>query len=185
MFEDAESGVAISESNAILRYLATKFNVDWFGGLSLAKRARIDALLDWQATSIRAPIRDVIDLLSWKSEPDARDAALLQIVDFKLFGTDDLMFIGLPVGVHRMLEILDGKYLAKSSFVAGEQISIADLPLFVDMILLEKILKQDLSRYTAISSWRTRIATKFANAEALNSIYCLFVCCFDNNNNNE
>jgi glutathione S-transferase len=159
----------MSESNAILRFLATKYNVDWFGGLSLAKRAQIDLLLDWQSTSIRAPIRDVIDLLSWKSEPDARDAALLQIVDFKLFGTDDLMFIGLPVGVHRMLEILETKHLAKSPFVAGEQISIADLPLFVDMILLEKILKQDLSRYAAISSWRTRVAAKFANTDVLSS----------------
>jgi glutathione S-transferase len=165
-----ESGVVVVESNTLLRFLATKFNKSWYGGDSLNARIAIDSALDFEATSVRAGLRNALDLLCLYSESSERQGVVLELLDFQLFGTESVIFQGLTHGLLRFMEVIDGK-LAKSPFVAGDTASIADLPLFVDCIMLEKLFKLNLSRLSAVDAWRKRVESLFEkNRDALDKV---------------
>jgi glutathione S-transferase len=101
------------ESHAILRYLASQFDANghWYGP-SLRRRAQIDQWLDWTNTSAWPPMRVVF--WGWVRQPhESRNYEELEACRLQMV---------------RQLDILD-RELSRSKYVAGEHMSLADIPL--------------------------------------------------------
>jgi len=106
-------GFILWESHTILRYLALKYDAvgQWYGG-DLHQRAQIDQWLDWTNTTAWPPMR----VLFWgwiRQAKETRNALELEASRMQM--------------IH-MFEILD-RALSRSAFVAGEHMSLADIPL--------------------------------------------------------
>jgi len=152
-----DEDLSLFESSAILRYLANKYAIKRYGE-NAESRAKVDVALDWHIANLRPLIKGVIDFMCVYSQDDEDNANFWKSeFDRYLFGTDDMMFVGLPNGIHRLLEVLEIQFLNKNDYVAGSEISIADLPIYTDMLVLEIVLKQDLTKYKKITEWRKRV----------------------------
>ncbi|NXA03446.1 GSTT1 transferase, partial [Sapayoa aenigma] len=109
-------------SVAILLYLAQKFKTPdhWYPS-DLQKRARVDEYLSWQHTTIRAKaskvflVRVLLPLLTGQPLP----AEKLEVA------TEDLNVV---------LKQFEEKFLQDKPFIAGSEISLADLVALVELM---------------------------------------------------
>lgn len=101
------------ESNAIIRYLASRY-----GGLhlypeELKMRARVDQWMDWQATDLnRSWSYAFLALVRQSPTHRAAEETAQSIAAW-----------------NRNMEILNGQLSATEAFVAGERFSLADIPI--------------------------------------------------------
>lgn len=107
-----DDGTIIWESNAVVRYLAAKYGAGSLWPENPAARAAADRWMDWAITTIMPPMAPVfIGLI--RTPPAERDGAAI------------------AAGAQKMTDnwrILDA-HLAASPYVAGVNLSIADIPL--------------------------------------------------------
>jgi len=106
-----DDNAAIWESNAILRYLATKYGAAPFLPTDLAQRARADAWTDWNNGTFWEYVRPVqIQLI--RTPEDRRDQNL---IDASL------------ERVNAAVRILD-RELSRKPFLAGDDFTFGDIP---------------------------------------------------------
>ncbi len=103
---------ALWESNAILRYLATKYGSAPFQPTDLAQRARADGWTEWFSLTLWPHVRSLVVQLIRTPEAQ-RDAA--QIADAKQ-------------KTEAAFAILD-RELSRKAFVAGDEFTFGDIPI--------------------------------------------------------
>jgi glutathione S-transferase len=106
-----EDGFILWESNSILRYIAGKYGAAKLEPADLRERARASSWMDWQLTTAAPAIRELFWGLIRTPAEKRNEAA----IDASREQTGAAM------------KILDGQ-LAKTSFVAGENFSMGDIP---------------------------------------------------------
>ena len=138
--EDNEAGVAIAESHAILIYLCRKYNWLDLYPLEPTRSARID----WYLHSHHRGIRDAS--LAFFAPNVRKD------LDFpeSFIDTAKKMF-------SRSLLSLETFWLEKSRFIAGDDISIADLAAYVEVGQLKPEFTNlfDFNPFPKVSRWLT------------------------------
>jgi glutathione S-transferase len=104
--------VQLWESNVIVRYLCARHAPETLYPLALPRRFDAERWMDWQQTTLNPAGRDAF--IQWFRTPaDRRDP---QVIARSVAATEPL------------LALLD-RHLASQPFVAGEQLTMADLPL--------------------------------------------------------
>ena len=106
-----EDGFLLWESNSIVRYLAAKFGAGSLEPADLRARARASSWMDWQI-SVAAPALTPVFWGLIRTPPEKRDAAAIEAGKVKSMAA---------------MRILDAQ-LAKSAFVAGDTLSMGDIP---------------------------------------------------------
>ena len=108
-----DEGFILWESHAILRYLARKFDTlgQWYGA-EPQRMSKVDQWLDWTNTTAWPPMRTLF--WGWiRTEHEQRD--------YKELENSRLQMI-------KMLGLMDDQ-LRQSAFMAGDHMSLADIPL--------------------------------------------------------
>jgi glutathione S-transferase len=104
--------VQLWESNAIVRYLCARHAADTLYPLALAPRFDAERWMDWQQTTLNPPARGAF--MQWIRTPaERRDP---QVIASSVAATD------------QVLALLD-QHLARQPFIAGERLTMADLPI--------------------------------------------------------
>jgi glutathione S-transferase len=106
-----EDGFILWESNAIVRYLASKYGPGRLEPLDLQERARASSWMDWQLTVAGPAITPVFWGLI-RTPPEQRDHAAIEAGKVKTLAA---------------MQMLDAQ-LAKTAFVAGDTFSMGDIP---------------------------------------------------------
>jgi glutathione S-transferase len=109
VLRDGES--CVWESNSIVRYLAAKYSAGTLLPEDPLLRSEADRWMDWQLTTLQPAVAPVFWGLV-RTPPEKRDMALIQASTGKL---NDAM------------TLLD-RHLAKRPFVAGDTLSMGDIP---------------------------------------------------------
>jgi glutathione S-transferase len=104
------------ESNAIVRYLCASHSADQLYPLELTRRFDAERWMDWQQTTLNPAGRPAF--IQWfRTPPDQRD---MQAVARSVAATEPLM------------ALLDA-HLARQPFMAGERMTMADIPIACDI----------------------------------------------------
>ena len=136
---DTDNGLALSESHAILKYLAQKFDVaeEWYPRKDLAKQAKVNEFMDFHHLSIRKCAYLAFHILFApvlkKGDPTFNKEWTYRQVRASLRNFQDI-------------------YLKDSQFVGGDQPCIGDLIAIYDVAMLE-VLEFDYSKFPKIVKW--------------------------------
>ena len=104
--------VQLWESNAIVRYLCARYASDTLYPLDLARRFDAERWMDWQQTTLNPAGR--VAFMQWIRTPaEQRDA---QAIARSVAATEPLF------------DLLD-RHLGRQPFMAGEQLTMADVPI--------------------------------------------------------
>ncbi len=137
--------VQLWESNVIVRYLCARHSADTAYPLyPLALPARFDAerWMDWQQTTLNPAGRDAF--VQWIRTPaERRDAA---VIARSVAATEPL------------LALLDD-HLARRPFVAGDQLTMADLPLLCEVHRWVN-LPQPRAAHAHVDRWYTTLIAR-------------------------
>jgi glutathione S-transferase len=106
-----DDGFVLWESNSIVRYLAAKYGAGTLDPADLRTRARASSWMDWQLT-VAAPAVTPVFWGLIRTPPEKRDHAAIEAAKVKCIA---------------VMKILDA-HLAKSVFVAGDTLSMGDIP---------------------------------------------------------
>lgn len=137
-----DDGFTLFESHAILRYLSKKYNVpdNWYSS-DPRKMALIDRYLDWHHSYLRQGASTVVfytlfaPRLGISKHVDLNEAR--KLLEFSLKSIDSI-------------------FLENSKFIAGDEISIADISCACEITQI-LLVGTDLSQYKNISAWLKRI----------------------------
>ena len=134
-----EDGFVLWESNAIVRYLAAKYGAGTLEPADTRARARANSWMDWQLT-VAAPALTPVFWGLIRTPPDKRDHAAIEAGKVKTMAA---------------MKILDAQ-LAKSAFVAGDTLSMGDIPVAV-MAYRFRRLMPERSGLDHLERWFTAI----------------------------
>ncbi len=109
-----DGGTIVWESNAILRYLAARYGAGGLWPEDPGARSGADRWMDWQLTTVQPGIQPVFWGLI-RTAPEKRDMAAIKA------GAERLA---------QAMTILD-RHLADRAFVAGEALTMGDIPVGV------------------------------------------------------
>eukprot|EP00040_Diaphanoeca_grandis_P042446 m.265057 g.265057 ORF g.265057 m.265057 type:complete len:246 (-) comp59625_c0_seq1:52-789(-) len=131
-----DNGVVVFESNAILTYLAHRYNWTDLYPQDPAKRACVDQYLHWHHRNTR----EFSGLVSPKFRPD-----LVFPPGFKE---------QVSKGIAKSMRILDG-WLSSQQYVAGESLTLADIALFQEVSQLAPEFGNlyDFQPYPGLQKW--------------------------------
>lgn len=143
--QDAPPAHTVSPSVAILLYLSRKFKTpDHWYPQDLQARARVDEYLAWQHTALRSSCTRVL----WQ-----------KVIIPK--------FVGQPVPpeilastlaeLDRCLQLLEDKFLKDQAFLAGPQISVADLVAITELMHPVSAGCQFFKSRPKLDAWRQRV----------------------------
>jgi len=137
--EDEE--VCIYESNAIMRYLCDKFQLNNWYPNAITQRAQVDQWLDWGQCRLGPVVKDIVfnTVFAEKSGLQPDQSAITK-------GQESLI---------ELANILE-KHLSKSQYLAANHATIADLALAANMFHLG--LAQQRPNSPAIQAWYDKIA---------------------------
>ncbi|XP_042322940.1 glutathione S-transferase theta-3-like [Sceloporus undulatus] len=135
---------ALSESIAILLYLAKKFNVadHWYPS-DVEKRARVDEYLAWQHTAIRKfgcevfVIKALAPVFLDPLPPEKLEAAVKDLDE--------------------ALRLFEDKFLQDRPFIAGRQVSLADLMAIEEIIQVVATGHDVFRSRPKMAAWRSRV----------------------------
>lgn len=135
----------LAESIAIMLYLAEKFKTpDFWYPADLQQRARVNEYLSWQHTAIRMHGSEIFCLrlmipkvMGVEIPEDKMNAAL-----------DDL---------NSSLKLVEEKFLQDRPFIAGDQISLADLVAIVEIMQPVGAGVDVFEGRPKLSAWRDRV----------------------------
>ena len=142
-----EDGFLLWESNSIVRYLAAKYGVGTIEPADMQARARASSWMDWQLTVAGPAITPVFWGLI-RTPPDKRDHAAIEAGKVKTMAA---------------MQMLDAQ-LAKSAFVAGDTLSMGDIPVAV-MTYRFRRLMPERSGLDHLERWFTAIEQRPAFKE--------------------
>jgi glutathione S-transferase len=109
-----DGAVVMWESNAIVRYIAVKYGAGRLAPSDPLMRARADQWMDWQQTSVNAPMVTTYWGLV-RTPEDKRDHAAIAAAEKRYA---------------EVMAILDTQ-LAKTPYVAGDSFCMGDIPLAI------------------------------------------------------
>jgi glutathione S-transferase len=109
-----DGDVVMWESNAIVRYIASKYGAGRLAPADPTIRARADQWMDWQQTTVSAPMVTTFWGLI-RTPEDKRDHAAIAAAEARLA---------------KVMTILDVQ-LAKTPYVAGDAFCMGDIPVAV------------------------------------------------------
>lgn len=141
-----DDGFALWESNAIVRYLASKYGDGALYPAGLQQRADIERWLDWQTTTYHPALvpafLHLVRLPAEQRKPELAEAARPRL--------------------EQLAALLDAQ-LAKQAYLTGDSFTIADLVLACSVhpwlnLPLERVERPNLQRWYA--SLRARSASK-------------------------
>ena len=107
-----EDGWFLWESNSCVRYLAAKFGAGSLSPTDLRVRADAERWMDWQLTTLAGPSTAIFWGLV-RTKPEDRDMAAIEAGAKKL---------------NELWTVVD-KVLATRKFIAGDQLTIGDIPM--------------------------------------------------------
>lgn len=134
----------LSESGAIIRYLAAKAKSDLYPE-DIEKRAEVDQWIDFGTQHVGAALIKVF----------------FNTVIYKVLGADKdekSLAEGRDWAVNRFLPIVD-QQLAENEFLCGSKISLADLNLLAYIEMVEPC-QIDLSAFANISKWSNHLRSQ-------------------------
>lgn len=108
-----DDGFTLWESNAILRYLASRYGADNFWPEDPHARATADRWMDWQMSYARAQLDAFVNLV--RTVPEDRDATSISRS---------------AAASTAMMRIMDG-YLAVDPWLSGKTFGLGDIPMGV------------------------------------------------------
>lgn len=136
-----DDGFVLTESAAILRYLAEKVDSKAYPKNDIKKRARINERMDWFNTQL---YREFGYHLAYPQlfphhtrQPDAAQASLVQW--------------GLEKTEH-WLKVLDKHLIGNNKFLCGDEISIADY-FGAQILALDVLIGASWKRFTNVDRW--------------------------------
>ncbi|XP_067861568.1 glutathione S-transferase theta-1-like [Heptranchias perlo] len=138
---------SLAESVAILKYLALKYQTpDHWYPADLQKRARVDEYLAWQHTALRPHagkifmLKGMLPILT--GEPVSED----RVKEAR----DDLT---------QSLKSFEEKFLQDKPYIAGDEISLADLVAVVELMQPLAVGFDPLEGSATLTAWRSRVKT--------------------------
>ena len=135
------------ESNSIVRYLAAKYGIGTLEPADMQARARASSWMDWQLT-VAAPALTPVFWGLIRTPPEKRDHAAIEAGKVKTIAA---------------MQMLDAQ-LAKSAFVAGDTLSMGDIPVAV-MTYRFRRLMPERSGLAHLERWFTAIEQRPAFKE--------------------
>lgn len=147
-----DDGFGLFESNAIMKYAARKHNSDFYP-TDITAQAEVDKWLDFIANHVGNGIAKVLfnKVLAPMVGADVDEQSLKDGYGF----------------IERFFGVMD-QQLAKSTYVAGETITIADFCLLATVDPAE-VLEVDMSTFPNLEAWRKKMMTKDFYKKAHNS----------------
>jgi glutathione S-transferase len=142
-----EDGFLLWESNSIVRYLAAKYGVGTLEPADFQARAQASSWMDWQLT-VAAPALTPVFWGLIRTPADKRDHAAIEAGKVKTLAA---------------MKILDAQ-LAKTSFVAGDTLSMGDIPVAL-MAYRFRRLMPERSGLDHLERWFTAIEQRPAFKE--------------------
>ena len=137
-----EDGFVLWESNAIVRYLAGRHGAGILCPEDPQVRADADRWMDWQQTTVAPQITPIFWNLVRTPEPD-RDPAAIEAG---------------RLGMIPLMQIMD-RHLSASSFMVGDRLTMADIPLGV-MTYRWLTLIDDRPAMANLEGWYARICER-------------------------
>ncbi|MCC7015662.1 MAG: glutathione S-transferase family protein [Rhodospirillales bacterium] len=137
-----EDGFALWESNAVVRYLASRHGLGTLCPKGARERAHADQWMDWQQTVVSPALGPLFFNLV-RLKPEARDMNAVKTARDKTVAA---------------LTILD-KHLAKNSFVASARFTMGDIPLGIATYRWFT-LPIDREELPALKGWYDRLAER-------------------------
>lgn len=137
-----EDGFVLWESNAIVRYLAGRHGAGTLCPEDPQVRADADRWMDWQQTTVAPQITPIFWNLVRTPEPD-RDPAAIEAG---------------RLGMIPLMQIMD-RHLSASSFMVGDRLTMADIPLGV-MTYRWLTLIDDRPAMANLEGWYARICER-------------------------
>lgn len=130
-------GFALFESNSIMKYLARKFESDLYPN-RIEEQAHVDKWLDFSGMHVGSGIAKVLfnEILAPMLKMDVDEQSLKDGYNF----------------THRFFAVLD-QHLKQHSYLANDQLSIADLSLLATVDPAD-VIKIDMSEYAHLEKWR-------------------------------
>ncbi|XP_052799758.1 glutathione S-transferase theta-1-like [Mya arenaria] len=143
-----DNGFTLGESAAILCYIAQKSNVaDHWYPKDPQKRARVDEYLHWHHSSTRANAAKTF-MLQFFETIAGRPINQEEVAKYK-------------TALAKTVSQLGDNFLKDRAFLAGDEISIADLPALCELMQLDAIGQQDLYlSNTNVKKWVVRVNGK-------------------------
>lgn len=133
-----DNGFAMFESTAILKYICNKYNLpDHWYPKDVQKRARVDEAMSWFPQNLRCKAFYVACVLPRKTgQPTSEDVLKLTQTTLK-----------------KSVDIVESYFLKNRKFVAGDEISIADLLFFGEVTQYWRMGKNLCEGKSAMTQW--------------------------------
>jgi len=141
--EERGTGFVLSEAHAILCYLCRKNGWHDLYSSELQTRAKIDSYLHYHHRGARDAS---LGLFAPKVRKDLNIPELMQTISISL--------------VTRTIKVLESAWLAKSPFLAGKEMTIADIAAYVEIGQLQHRFTNlfDFNPYPNVCKWLDRMA---------------------------
>jgi len=159
---DKQDDFGVSESHSILRYLAEKFFPDshWYPA-NLKTRTKINNYLDWHVCTIRQTfVLTGLAMIPAFSEP--KQEAYSTLLKDALYGSSNPMWRDrADNGLLAQLKVINDRWLKSSRYLAGDEISIADLSLFGDCGYILHLFNVDFKKFQKLHTWYNDMDKEF------------------------
>ncbi|XP_041718246.2 glutathione S-transferase theta-1 [Coregonus clupeaformis] len=158
-----DNDFVLTESDAILKYLATKYDVpgNWYPRHP-ERRARVDEYTAWHHTNTR---------------PHAAKVFLMEVLLPQMTGqpTDPLKVERALADLSDILEKLENMFLKRQPFLCGDDISLADLLAVCELMQPLGGGRDILKDHPKMLSWKSRVQSALGDSfdEAHTVLYSL------------
>ncbi|XP_029016480.2 glutathione S-transferase theta-2 [Betta splendens] len=156
-----DSGFVLTESDAILKYLATRHDVpDHWYPRQPQKRARVDEYTAWHHSNTR---------------PHAAKVFILEVLIPAQTGSqvDEQRLIRALSQLNETLDKLESMFLRRRSFLCGDDITVADLLAVCELMQPLGGGRDVLQDHPQLQRWRSRVQTAVGEAfDRAHAILC-------------
>jgi len=164
---DKQDDFGVSESHSILRYLAEKFFPDshWYP-TNLKTRTKINNYLDWHAATIRQTFV-VTGLAMIPAFGEPKQEAYSTLLKDALYGSPSPMWRDrADNGLLAQLKVINDRWLRSSRYLAGDEVTIADLSLFGDCGYILHLFNADFKKFQKLHTWYNEMDKEFGKLPA-------------------
>lgn len=141
-----DDGMVLWESNAILRYLASRYGSERYWPADPQKRAVADRWMDWQLTYGRAQLDAFVQLV--RHAPEAQDHDV----------------IARSVAASTRLMLILNRYLGETPWLSGDAFGVGDVPMGVYAYTYFTLDIERPDGLTHVEDWYRRLRARDAYA---------------------